>query len=130
MQQPGAPEGWHTITPRIFAEDPAGLVAFLRTVFDARGTFQTSRPTEIWIGDSILMISGTEVRSAMAACLYVYVDDADATYARALAAGAETVEAPTDTPYGDRRAIVQDPFGNAWQIAAFRARGEEKLRGA
>jgi uncharacterized glyoxalase superfamily protein PhnB len=51
------------------------------------------------------------------AFLYIYVDDADQTYQKALAAGATTVEAPLDTPYGDRRAMVRDPFGNIFQIA-------------
>ena len=47
----------------------------------------------------------------------VYVDDADQTYERALDGGAVCIEAPLDTPYGDRRAIVRDPFGNVFQIA-------------
>ncbi|MEY2397671.1 MAG: PhnB protein [Actinomycetota bacterium] len=49
--------------------------------------------------------------------LYVYVDDADATFARAVDAGAAVIEEPVYTPYGDRRAIVTDPFGNVFQIA-------------
>ena len=53
------------------------------------------------------------------AFLYVYVDDADATYRRAVAAGARSLEAPIDTPYGDRRAMVEDRWGNTWQIATF-----------
>ena len=49
--------------------------------------------------------------------LYVYVRDANAVYRRAIAAGAVSLEDPRDTPYGDRRAMVRDPFGNVWQIA-------------
>jgi PhnB protein len=49
--------------------------------------------------------------------LYVYVDDTDVTYRRALDAGALSMEEPLDTPYGDRRAMVRDPFGNIFQIA-------------
>jgi len=45
------------------------------------------------------------------------VEDCDVTWARATAAGATSVEAPLDTPYGDRRAMVHDPFGNVFQIA-------------
>jgi uncharacterized glyoxalase superfamily protein PhnB len=47
----------------------------------------------------------------------VYVDDADDTFQRAVDAGAQVLEEPLDTPYGDRRAIVRDPFGNTLQIA-------------
>jgi uncharacterized glyoxalase superfamily protein PhnB len=63
------------------------------------------------------MVSAASEREPAAAFLYVYVDDADAAYERALAAGATTIEAPLDTPYGDRRAMVRDPFGNTYQIA-------------
>jgi len=54
----------------------------------------------------------------MPAALYVYVDDVDETYRRAIAAGAESIEAPADLPYGDRRATVRDSWANFWQIAA------------
>ena len=112
-----APEGWQTVTPRIFVDDPKLLVDFVREVFEARGDYHDSRPSEIWIGDSVIMISGTEARPATAACLYVYVADVDATYERAIAAGAKALEAPAVQPYGDRRAMVEDPWGNLWQIA-------------
>jgi uncharacterized glyoxalase superfamily protein PhnB len=69
------------------------------------------------IGDSRVMVSGTEARAATRAFLYLYVDDADATYERAIKAGAKSVEKPADMPYGDRRAMVRDPGGNLWQIA-------------
>jgi PhnB protein len=46
-----------------------------------------------------------------------YVNDADATYQRALNAGARSLEEPFDTPYGDRRCMVEDKWGNTWQIA-------------
>lgn len=49
--------------------------------------------------------------------LYVDVDDADAAYRRAVEAGAATMEAPVDTPYGDRRCMVRDAAGNVYQIA-------------
>jgi uncharacterized glyoxalase superfamily protein PhnB len=69
------------------------------------------------IGDSLIMVTPATERDPFAAFLYVYVDDADDTYQKALAAGATTLEAPLDTPYGDRRAMVRDPFGNVFQIA-------------
>jgi uncharacterized glyoxalase superfamily protein PhnB len=112
------PEGWHSITARLVADDQAALVEFLRRAFGATGELHGGRPAELRIGDSIVMVSGTfEGRGPTEAFLYLYLEDADATYARAIAAGASSVEAPCDTPYGDRRATVRDPSGNVWQIA-------------
>ena len=56
-------------------------------------------------------------RTASAAFLYVYVSDVEPTYRRALEQGARSVEEPFDTPYGDRRCMVEDKWGNLWQIA-------------
>jgi len=113
-----APKGWHAVTPRIFVDNVAGLVEFLRRVFDATGELHESRPCEMRIGDSIVMVSSAEVREPMPACLYVYVSDVDDAYRRAVAAGAATIEKPLQTPYGDRRCVVKDEWNNIWQIAA------------
>ena len=69
------------------------------------------------LGDWLIMISGRGERDPFPAFLYLYVDDADATYERALSAGVSRLEAPIDTPYGERRAMVGDAFGNVFQIA-------------
>jgi PhnB protein len=115
---PKAPRaGYHTLTPRIVVADAAGLVAFLRTVFDAAGDLQPDRPAELRVGDSLILVTSADAREPFPAFLYVYVDDADSTYGSALDAGATSLEAPLDTPYGDRRAMVRDPWGNVWQIA-------------
>ena len=110
-------EGWHSVTPRLVVPDAAKLVEFLRHAFDATGDFRTDIPSEITIGDSRVMVSTVGPRDAMPAFLYLYVDDIDATYERALKAGAESLEEPQDMPYGDRRGMVKDPGGNIWQIA-------------
>ncbi len=112
-----APDGWHTVTPRLFVHDTRKMVEFLKHTFAATGEHQASRPSEIRIGDSIVMVSGIEFRGAMPACLYVYVDDVDATYHRAIDAGAKSAEAPALMTYGDRRCMVRDPWDNVWQIA-------------
>jgi uncharacterized glyoxalase superfamily protein PhnB len=115
------PIGWPSVVPRIFTSDIAGLTGFLRTVFGADGELRSGAPTEIRIGDSIILISdGGGVREAMPAFLYVYVENADETYRRAIAAGAESIETPADMPYGDRRATVRDSWANVWQIATYR----------
>lgn len=114
------PEGWHSVTPRLVVHDPAKLVQFLRDAFIATGDFAEEKPSLMRIGDSIVMVSGVGPRDPMPAFLYLYVDDIDATYQRALEAGAVSVEEPRDVPYGDRRAMVKDPCGNDWQIATYK----------
>ncbi|PYS26176.1 MAG: bleomycin resistance protein [Acidobacteria bacterium] len=108
---------WHTVTPRLVVRDAKQLVEFLKQVFEATGEYQSERPSVITIGDSMLMVSDAGIRSPMAAFLYVYVSDTDATHRRAVEAGARTLESPFDTPYGDRRCMVEDKWGNTWQIA-------------
>ena len=109
--------GFQTVTPRLVVADVDGQVAFLRSVFDATGDVVPGRPAEVRIGDSLVMVTSAAERDLFPAFLYVYVDDADDVYRRALAAGAGAMEEPVDTPYGDRRAMVRDPFGNVFQIA-------------
>ena len=111
------PAGWHTVTPRLVVEDAEGLVAFLKRVFGATGEYYADSPSQITIGDSLLMVNRTGARESCPAFLYVYVEDAEATYQRALDAGADSLEPVWDTPYGDRRGMVRDPWGNVWQIA-------------
>ncbi len=112
------PEGWHSITPRIFASDPKRLVAFLTRAFCAEGVFRTDGPSEIRIGDSLVMISGARGGpTTTPVWLYLYDPDVDTAYARAMQSGASSIETPGDTHYGDRRAIIEDPCGNVWQIA-------------
>lgn len=113
----GPRAGFPTVTPRIVTTDLDGLVAFLRDVFGATGDVVAGRPAELRIGDSLVMVSAAGERDEFPAFLYVYVDDADTTFARAVEAGAVVIEEPLDTPYGDRRAMVRDPFGNVLQIA-------------
>jgi uncharacterized glyoxalase superfamily protein PhnB len=114
------PEGWHSVTPRLVVHDPTKLVDFLKKAFGASGESTGDSPSVMKIGDSIVMVSGAGPRDPMPAFLYLYVDDADATYRRALEAGAVCVEEPADMPYGDRRAMVRDPSGNEWQIATYK----------
>lgn len=80
------PSGYHTVTPRIAVADVAAQVEFLRAVFDAVGEVPSGRPAEITIGDSLVMIGSIVDRHPFPAFLYVYVDDVDETYARAVEA--------------------------------------------
>jgi tRNA-Thr(GGU) m(6)t(6)A37 methyltransferase TsaA len=117
MAHPPLPDGWHSLVPRVVVDDVAGLVDFLRRTFGATGAVEENRPTVMRIGDAVMMISGVGPRPATPAFLYVYVDDADAAYHAAIEAGARSLEAPLDTPYGDRRAMIEDAWKNVWQIA-------------
>ena len=113
------PKGWHTVTPRLIVDDVAEMVRFLRKTFRATGKYQRDRPSIMSIGECKLMISDAAIRGKLNAFLYVYVDNVEKTYARALKQGAVSVEAPMDLPYGDRRAMVKDRWGNLWQIAKY-----------
>ncbi|MCI0616137.1 VOC family protein [bacterium] len=114
------PEGWPVVIPRIVSSQAEQLVEFIKQVFGASGEYRTDRPVVLSIGDSIIMISEAVVRDPMPAFLYVYVEDADETYQRAIQAGAKSLEKPGDVPYGDRRAMVKDQWGNVWQIATYK----------
>jgi PhnB protein len=114
------PEGWPEVIPRIVSNEADRLVAFIKNVFDATGDYRSDRPAVLSIGDSMIMISDAGLRDPMPAFLYVYVEDCDETYRRAIQAGAKSLEKPADVPYGDRRAMIQDQWGNIWQIATFK----------
>ena len=124
-----APEGYHTVTPYLIVQGAGKLVEFLKTVFDAKVMMTTVNPegklghTEVRIGDSVVMLS--EARGeyhAMPTMLYVYVEDADATYARAIAAGATPVRPVEDQSYGDRSGGVKDMCGNQWWMATHKSK--------
>jgi uncharacterized glyoxalase superfamily protein PhnB len=107
-----------TLTTRIITPDPLGLVDFLRRVFDAEGKENGDAPVEMRFSDSLVMVSdGGGVHPPSSAFLMVYVDDTDATFARAIEAGATSEEDPVDEPWGARCATVRDGWNNRWQIS-------------
>jgi uncharacterized glyoxalase superfamily protein PhnB len=116
------PAGWPAVVPRIAVDDPEALVKFIQHVFGAVGEFHAERPSELRIGDSLIMVGSTVVREPMRAFLYVYLEDTDTAFRRAIDRGAQSLEEPHETPYGDRRAMVRDPWSNMWQIATHRGR--------
>ena len=118
------PYGLHTVTPYVIVENAQALLDFVTKVFDAgereliRGPDGRIGHAEVTIGDSVIMLADKPPnREAMPASLYLYVDDTDARYKRALEAGATSVMEPADQFYGDRNAGVKDPTGNIWWIA-------------
>lgn len=115
-----------TVSTMIYCKDAPTVVSFLEEVFGAE---TPKRPlyrgngslwnAEVVIGDSMIMISEAEQGGpAMPAFCYVYVEDADATYEKAIDAGAAPMMPVEDQFYGDRAGGVQDSQGNIWWIAA------------
>ena len=114
------PPGWPSVIPRLSVEDPSEMVNFLRQVFDAEGDFHVDRPSEMHIGRSLIMVGGTMERSPITSFVYVYVEDVDKAFEKAITLGARPLENPQEMAYGDRRAMISDPWGNCWQIAMHR----------
>ena len=118
------PPDWPSLALRLFAADPQALADFIRTAFGAQVDAPPHRPATVRLDGSVILVSdGGGVRKAMPACVHLYVPDADAAYLSAIEAGARPVEAPADMLYGDRRATVEDRWGNLWQLATWRSKG-------
>lgn len=113
-------EGFHTVTPYLMVQEAAQLIDFVKQAFGATELFRTTGSAggihaEVRIGDSMVMIGGAS-SGAMPAAIYLYMNDVDEVYKRALEAGATSMGEPTDQPYGERVAGVKDAFGNVWWI--------------
>jgi uncharacterized glyoxalase superfamily protein PhnB len=123
MKVNSTPNGWHSITPCLAVPDAGRLIEFLKEAFDGNEQARVTRPdgtvlfAEVRLGDSLVVISDPmdswRPRPSM---LNFYVADVDATFRRAVAAGATPVRRPANMFYGDRQACVRDISGNDWWI--------------
>ena len=120
-----APNGYHSITSWVIANDTAGLIRFMKEAFDAEeipGTrFYNSDGSighvEVRIGDAVVMMfDSKENWPATPAFLRLYVTDADEVWRRAVEAGAVSVTEVASHFFGDRIGRVRDPAGNVWWI--------------
>ncbi len=118
------PDGYPRVIPYLTVPDAAAEVEFLKRAFGAVEMFLMRGPDgsighgELRIGDSVVMIGQTRGEwQPMPCMIYLYTEDADATHARALEAGATLVAPLADQFYGDRHGAVKDPAGNVWYIA-------------
>jgi PhnB protein len=125
------PEGYHSITPSLVCNGAARAIEFYKEVFHAKENHRMAGPggtvahAELQIGDSRLMLSDEFPGMANAPganpptsfYLYIYSDNVDALYDRAVKAGCK-VEMPLQAQFwGDRYAKIRDPFGHAWGLA-------------
>jgi PhnB protein len=118
------PEGFRTVTPYLLVQGGSRLIEFLQQAFDAEVVSRSDMPdgtvmhAQVKIGDSMVMMGESGDKwQPMPSMLYLYVDDVDAWYHRAMKAGATSVRELTNEFYGDRVGGVQDPSGNQWWIA-------------
>ncbi|MGQ0713833.1 MAG: VOC family protein [Gemmatimonadaceae bacterium] len=127
------PKGYHTVTPGICVRDAAKAIDFYKEAFGAEELDRMEGPdgsimhAEIRIGDSIIMLGeenpawGTrspQTLGGVHGSLHIYVDDADAAFARAVSAGCEVRNPLEDAFWGDRYGKVADPFGHEWGIGS------------
>ena len=126
------PEGFHTVTPYMTIKDASDAIEFYKRAFGATEIFRWSdtdghvRHAEIAIGDSPVMLTdeapdfgmyGPKSFAGSPVHMFLYVDDVDAVFEQALAAGATELMPVEDSDDGDRRGGVTDPFGHVWYIA-------------
>lgn len=126
------PDGYHAITPYLSIRDATRAIAFYTKAFGAKLKLRMDAPggkvghAEIQIGDSIVMLAdefpemefmSPQEHGGTSVLLHLYVKDVDATFAKAVAAGAKVTRPVKDQFYGDRSGGLEDPFGHRWYVA-------------
>lgn len=132
MSVKAIPEGYHSITPYLCVRGGAKAIEFYKQAFGATEVLRLDGPgdrvghAEIRIGDSVIMLAdefpdmgfhGPEKFGGSPVSIHLYVEDSDAVYNRAVAAGAKVERPMTDQFYGDRSGSLIDPFGHRWHIS-------------
>jgi PhnB protein len=125
------PDGYHSVTPYLIIAGAGEAIDFYAKVFGTTERERMRMPdgkighAELDLGDSVLMladefpdmgIKAPTTGGGSPVIIHVYVDDVDATFDRAVAAGAEVLQPLEDKFYGDRSAQLRDPFGHVWSI--------------
>jgi PhnB protein len=125
------PEGYHSVQPYLHIRGAAKALDFYQKAFGATEKLRMPQDdglighAEIQIGDSVIMLADEKPESGIyspthfggsAVSIMLYVENCDATYKQALAAGAKSLREPADQFYGDRMGGVEDPFGFQWWI--------------
>lgn len=125
------PDGYHSVTAYMTCENCSAAIEFYKRAFGAKELMRLEAPgglighAEIMIGDSPVMLAdpvaeagnkSPQMLGGSPVSMMIYVEDCDAIFAKALAAGATEVSAVADQFYGDRNGTLKDPFGHAWTI--------------
>jgi PhnB protein len=126
------PTGYHTVTPYLIVRNAAAALDFYKKAFGAVELMRFPGPggklmhAEMKIGDSPMMLAdempeeghvGPQTLGGAAVSLMLYVENVDARFAQAIAAGATVKRAVADQFYGDRTGTLADPFGHVWSLA-------------
>lgn len=129
----GVPERFHTITPQLVVADANAAIAFYRDAFEARELMRNLHDdgrithAELSIGDSLLLVhddfsdlggSAAPQPGSTGVTIHLYLPDPDATFDRAIAAGARSLLPIEDRPWGDRYGTLEDPYRHRWSIAS------------
>lgn len=138
------PEGYHSVTPYLMLRGAAKAIEFYKKAFGAEEVLRMPMPdgrlghAEIRIGDSHIMMAdefpemdyvGPQSRGGTTVSLMLYVDDCDAVFNQAVAAGAVVKKPMADQFYGDRVGSLEDPFGHFWSIGTHKEDlSEEELQ--
>jgi PhnB protein len=125
------PEGYHSVTPYLIVDGAEEAIRFYERALGATEMLRLPMGdkighAEIKIGDSFVMLSdewpehgklGPRSRGGATSSLMIYLDDVDAAFERAVAAGAAVERPVEDQFYGDRSGTITDPFGHSWTLS-------------
>ena len=119
------PDNFPRVSPYLLVKECAETIEFLKFVFGAEEREKMTLPdgtinhAEVAIGNSVIMMGkATEDHKPQNAMLYIYVEDTDAMYKRAIEKGAVSIMEPANQFYGDRTAAVKDSNGTSWWLAS------------
>lgn len=126
------PDGYHSITPYLIVKGAAAAIDYYKEVFGATELLRIPQAdgrighAELKFGDSAVMLAdefpemksiGPKTLGSSPVGILLYVEDVDATFAKAVSRGAKVQKPLADQFYGDRNGTVEDPFGHKWTIA-------------
>ncbi len=126
------PDGYHSVTPYLSVKGAASAIEFYKQAFGATERMRMAAPggmvghAEIKIGDALIMLAdefpeqdflSPQTTGGSSVMLHLYVEDVDAIFNQAVAAGAKVLKPVEDQFYGDRAGRLADPFGHIWYIA-------------